>query len=242
MFGNTCKRCNEKVSKSSNFCGNCGLDLSRNYDPRDYGMIGRDDFGPLNDMPMGLGSLFGNIMKEMMKQMNDAQKEMREPHNHNHEHAHNHGHKPKQGKDNTKVNKSGISISISSTGDGQPKIKIEKFGDAAKKNLDDEESEIQEIIPNNEISDEVAKQYAKLPKEEAKSKVRRLSNKIIYEIELPGVTSLEDIIINRLEEGIEVRAFAEKKSYFKNLPVNYPITKYSLSKGGKLLIELREED
>ncbi len=229
MFEDKCLRCGNKVSSSSNFCSNCGADLSKNYDERDYGMLGKDDHGSLNEFPFGLSSIIGNLTKEMVKQMNHMTKEMQQPQE-----------KIKQTKiNNPKTKQSGISINISSSGNGQPRINIQKFGDGAMEEMIEGE-EIEEIIPNNEISDEMAKQYSKLPKEEAKSNVRRIADKIVYEIDLPGVKKLDDIIINKLEEGIEIKAFAKEKSYFKNLPVNYPITKYKLMKGGKLLIEMEE--
>ncbi len=242
MFDNKCLRCGSKVSSSSNFCSNCGADLSKNYDPRDYGMLGKDDYGSLNEFPLGISSIIGNLTKEMMKQVNSMTKEIQQPQEKV---------RPIKKANNPNIKQSGISISISSSGNGQPKIEVRKFGDGKKINNihegeimigeDDEEyEEIEEIIPNNKISVEKAKKYSKLPKEEAKSRVRRIGDKVVYEIDIPGVKRLDDVIINRIESGIEIKAFTNDKSYFKNLPVNYPITDYKLAKGGKLLIEMEE--
>jgi len=87
------------------------------------------------------------------------------------------------------------------------------------------------------ISEEKARKLAKLPKEEALAKVRRLSNKVVYELDLPEVKSLEDITINQLENSIEIKAFAKDKVFHKIIPISLPITNYNLSKG-KLVLEL----
>jgi hypothetical protein len=68
-----------------------------------------------------------------------------------------------------------------------------------------------------------------------------LTNKIVYEIDLPGVTNVKDVIINRLENSIEVKAFAKDKAYFKLIPLSLPIERYHL-KEGKLVLELKPED
>jgi hypothetical protein len=233
MFGSKCMRCGVKVSSESNFCSMCGSDLSRNYDPRDYGMLGKDDNGPIADFPFGLSAIIGNLMNEMNKQMknamNQASPEGRQTPT------------PKKMQNNPakKVKSSGISISISTSGNGQPKIDIKKFGDAMK--TQEMEEELEEVIPANTMTDEKARIVSKLPKEEAKSRVKRLANKLVYEIEIPGVKSLDDIIINRLETGLEIKAFTTEKSYFKSIPVALPISRYKLSKNGILVIELAED-
>lgn len=230
MFNNNCLKCGSKVAKNNNFCSNCGFDLSKNYDPRDYGMIGRDDNGPIGELPMSLGSIINGLMNEMNKQINKSLRE-----------GQNTRKVDKQEKSPKIIKQSGISINISSSGDGQPRISIKKVG-GNNDFIKEEFEEIEEIIPSNKISEEKARMVAKLPKEEAKSSVKRFDDKLIYEIQVPGVKKLEDIIINKLEESIEVKAFSEKTSYFKNLPVNLPITNYKLSKKGVLTIELLGED
>jgi hypothetical protein len=70
--------------------------------------------------------------------------------------------------------------------------------------------------------------------------VRRLSDRIVYEIELPGVKA-SDIIINKLQNSIEIKAFTKEKAFFKLLPVALPILNYYM-KQGKLVLELKPED
>ena len=69
--------------------------------------------------------------------------------------------------------------------------------------------------------------------------MRGFSNKIIYEIEIPGVESIENVSIVQLENSIEIKAFSKDIGYEKILPINFPISKYQLS-NGKLILELKE--
>lgn len=80
----------------------------------------------------------------------------------------------------------------------------------------------------NQLSDADARKLAKLPKKEAKTEVRRMSNRVIYEIELPGVKSMKEVIINKLENSMEIKAFSSTKAYFKRIPVNLPLVNYIL--------------
>ncbi|MEM2772259.1 MAG: hypothetical protein QXR88_00180, partial [Candidatus Pacearchaeota archaeon] len=89
------------------------------------------------------------------------------------------------------------------------------------------------------IKDESLKNIEKLPREEAKYKIKRLGNVIIYEINLPGVKSLDDIEIKKLENSIEIKAIGKDKVYFKLIPINLPIYKYELKKD-KLIIHFTQ--
>jgi len=89
------------------------------------------------------------------------------------------------------------------------------------------------------MSSESQKKISNLPKKEPSTNIRRLANKVIYELDIPGVKSIEDISIIKLENSIEIKALAEdrKKAYSKLIPINLPITNYELS-DGKLILEL----
>lgn len=90
----------------------------------------------------------------------------------------------------------------------------------------------------NTISREKLKKFSELPKEEPKSRIKRLSGKIIYELLVPGVNSVEDVLINRLENSIEIKALSKDRVYLKNLKVNLPILRYSLI-NDSLIIEMQ---
>lgn len=87
------------------------------------------------------------------------------------------------------------------------------------------------------MSDESLKKISELPKKEPSTNIRRLANKIIYELNIPGVKSIKDISITKLENSIEIKALAGNKAYAKLIPLNLPITDYELS-DGKLILEL----
>ena len=132
----------------------------------------------------------------------------------------------------------GISISISISSNRKPEIKVKGFGPGFENLQVQEKAEEKPIKIMPTITEEKARKYTKLPREEAKTSVRRLSNKLIYEINLPGVNSLNNIIINKLENSIEIKAFSKDKVYVKLIPVNLSILNYKLEKE-KLILELK---
>jgi len=225
MFKKRCPRCARKIDKDFDFCPYCGTDfrferkMERN---RDYGFLGKDDLSDspnFNAAPFNLNNLFGSklfnsLFQELDKQLKEMDKEMA-------------GEKEKR-KNN------GISISISMSDGKNPDIRINGLGPGKT------EKATEKVIPRRKISDEEAKKLAKLPKKEAKTEVRRFSNKIVYEIDLPGIKNLKDILINKLENSIEIKAFSKDTAYFKLLPVNLPILDYKLE-DSKLILELKPQ-
>ena len=79
----------------------------------------------------------------------------------------------------------------------------------------------------------------KKAKKEPITSVKRFSDKVIYEISLPGVESQKELSITKLENSIEVRAKSKNNSYFKVIPIDSPITGYGFEKG-KLSLEFGE--
>jgi len=82
-----------------------------------------------------------------------------------------------------------------------------------------------------ELSTESQKKFSKFKKTEPKTSLKRLGDKIIYELETPGVESIKDISIIRLEKGLEVKAVAKNKAYQKSIKIDLPLTKYQLLEG-----------
>ena len=68
----------------------------------------------------------------------------------------------------------------------------------------------------------------KLKKTEPKTNLKRFGDQINYELEIPGVSSIKDVSILRLEKGLEVRAIAKKIAYQKRIAIDMPLSKYSL--------------
>lgn len=211
-----CEKCGKKIEEKYSFCPYCGSNMSSEND-EDFGMLGKNDFMPLANeikLPMGLNVLFNSVMKNLSKEL-DAQL------------------KGNFKEDNSKKEKKdGISISISTFGNGAPKIKVSQMG-----NQKITPEKVNEKLKKNNFTKEKIKQFAGLKREEPKTNIRRLSNKIVYEIEMPEVKSIEDVSIVNLENSIEIKAIGEKKAYAKIIPISLPIKSYDLS-DGKLILEL----
>jgi len=67
------------------------------------------------------------------------------------------------------------------------------------------------------------RQTRKLPKTviEPRVNIKRLSDVIVINVELPGVKSEQDVVLNRFSNSIELRAYAGDKGYFKILKIPY---------------------
>lgn len=234
MFSKKCKRCGRKIEKEYDFCPYCGNDFrmeKRFQEDRDFGFLGKEDslFPEFPSMNLGVGMPFGKLFDSLIKQLDVQMRELDK----------------EIGKEDIKkirkipgMQTSGFNISIASSNEKQPEIRISGFGPEFEKIKGELKTPEKEIKIKNIISEEKAKQIAKLPRKEAETKVRRLSNKIIYEISLPEVDDIKDVILNKLENSIEIKAFSKDKVYFKLLPVNLPIVDYKLQ-DEKLILELK---
>ena len=95
-------------------------------------------------------------------------------------------------------------------------------------------------LPKPRISEEILEKSKKLPRKEAKSSVRRTSDRIVYELSTPGISSLNNVLINKLEDSLEIRAYTEKAVYYKLLPAKLPLVQYSINPSeGKLILEFK---
>jgi len=211
-----CEKCGKKIEEKYSFCPYCGNNVDSEND-EDFGMLGKNDFMSVaNEMklPLGLNTLFNSMMKNLSKELDEQLK----------------GNfiEDKQ----KKVKRDGISISISTFGNGTPKIKVTPMG-----NQKVVEERPNEKLKKNNFTKERIKKFSELKREEPKTNIRRLSNKIVYEIEMPDVKSIEDVSIVNLESSIEIKAIGEKKAYAKIIPISLPIKNYDLSEG-KLILEL----
>jgi len=120
----------------------------------------------------------------------------------------------------------GIRINVSTS---KPQIKqVLKETDSVKERLNQ----------SNRISQEEMQRRISLPKVNAESKVKRLSDKIIYEINVPGVINKEDITITKLATGLEIRAYSGSRCYVKFIPLTVEVIRYAV-KDEKIYIELK---
>lgn len=89
-----------------------------------------------------------------------------------------------------------------------------------------------------EISAEEKDRRMGLQKVEASSKVKRLADRIIYEIEAPGIRTKKDISLTELASGLEVRVYSKDKCYVKVIPFKVEVIEYHVEKD-KLFLELK---
>ncbi|MDD5192632.1 MAG: zinc-ribbon domain-containing protein [Candidatus Nanoarchaeia archaeon] len=211
MFGKKCPNCNRKIEKSNRFCPFCGYNLSIR-DNEDFGFLGKDD---IEDNFESMFNNFDNlpmnkILKTAMKMTEKMMKDMQNQELNQPKENYNH------------------SMDIQFFVNGKrvfPETNIKQ--------------QVQKPIKiENKLAPEKINQISKLPRKEPKTKMKRLGEKLIYEIAVPGVDNIDDILINQLENSIEVKAISKTKVYSKNLNVNLPILKYSLDKGN-LILELQ---
>jgi len=214
MFGKSkvCCRCGKKCSKKDNFCPNCGFNFKN-----------EELFQP----SFNLGFPFNTLLKQLSKEIEQSFKELDK------------GMEPtfdddRPRKTTIEPKMHGISISISSSGEGNPIIKVRNLGHNKEKKPDNRPEQIQKAP---KLTDEQRERLSKLPKEEPSTSVRRLTDRIVYEIDLPGVEE-KNIIITRLQNSIEIKAFTKEKAFFKLIPISLPILKSKLEEG-KLIIELK---
>lgn len=224
-----CKNCNEKISTSYTFCPYCSAPTSDFFedDSKDWGLLGKDDspeYEPEEEikLPAGINMLFNTLMNSLSKQMKELEK----------------SEKVKNKKDSPKVKKSGIGISIHTSGNKPPEIKVTSFGNMPK--AKEQNKKIEKSPMPLQFPKANSRKFIGLPKEEPKTNIRRFSDKVIYEIDMPEVKSLEDISISQFEKSIEIKALAKNKVFQKIIPINLPIKKYDFSKK-KLVLELDAE-
>jgi len=210
MFGSKkCSACGNKIEKKWSYCPYCSFSLKKKRYEEDFGLLGsEDDFIP--------AELQGVNLKGMDKLMNSLMKQL-----------------DKELSDGRGFSQPGVpmgfKIQIST---GNPQIK--RIGQAQEEKKIKKEKQ---YIPEN-ISEEEMERRMNLPRENAVSSVKRLSDKIIYEIDVPGIKSKKDIVVTKMENSIEIKAFSKDKCYIKTIPMIVEILAISL-KDEKLFLELK---
>jgi len=100
---------------------------------------------------------------------------------------------------------------------------------------------VQKKVPRREVvevSEKETERRARLKKVEAKSRVKRLGDVIIYEIEAPGLKKKEDVVITELATGLEIRAYAKDKCYVKIIPLKVEILSWRVDRE-RVMVELK---
>jgi len=209
MFGKKeCGRCGEKSGAKCNFCPNCGVPFDeKGFKKSDFGMLGEKD--SREEMEIA-NSIFGGFGGKMMGRMLESAVKMLE----------------REMQKEMKKSKPKTNLQLFVNG---KKIDLGNYQNEEKS----EESEIStEKLPNSEL-----KGFSELKKKEPATNIRRLSNKVVYEVNMPGIKSEKDISVVKLENSIEVKAAGNNVAYKKIIPIGLPIKNYNLS-NGKLILEL----
>lgn len=208
-----CQKCGEKISGKFDFCPYCGLPA--NSLEEDWGLLGKNDqmkeIDPFQNAMIGgfSGKMLNKMLAGAMKMLeNEMQKEM------------------KSSREVLIPSNTSFELFINGKKISPSNINVTK-----KENIQPKKSQL------NQLSQDNIKKFAELPKHEPSANVRRLSNKVIYELDVPGVKSINDISIIKLENSIEVKAVSKDKAYKKLIPIDLPLKAYKLDKD-KLILEL----
>ncbi len=213
MFNKKCPNCNEKISGKYNFCPNCRYSLKKR---ENLGMLGKNDSDQNSFQDPLFGSMGGNVLGKMLgSAMKMLEKEMQKEMSQSNPTP----------RTNIKLMINGKEINM---GNSNPQIQKKTGKKEIKKSPSIK-------LPNQRLN------ISKLSKEEPKTNIRRLSDKVIYEVELPGVKSIKNISIIRLENSIEIKAITKSKAYVKIIPLNLQITNYELEEE-KLILELEAKN
>ena len=216
MFKKKCSKCSKKIEKSYDFCPYCGKNLKSEYEGEDFGFLGKNDFVESEGQGLIGNSFMDKIINKAMKELPSIMKSMEKQMNPDFQNSN---------QNQPNFPKSNMRIKFMVNGKEVPLNQSSKPLQPKK-------------IPPTQISEEKSKQLSKLPRKEPKTIMKRLSDKLIYELTVPGVNNVQDILINQLENSIEIKAIAKNKVYSKTINMTLPILKYSLIKG-LLIIEFQ---
>lgn len=228
MFGKKpCPSCSKKIEGKYSFCPYCGNPVGKSAD--EYGMLGTNDImqqnsGLFDSFFSGMGSgmlnkMLGSTMKMLEKELEKEMKSQK---------------KGGDSKEFSNPQRTNFEIIINGKRVNPENI---RFSQRIIPHSGKAQKAAKPLKKSASMSAESIKKMSKMPRQEPSTSIRRFSNKVIYEIEIPGVKSIEDISITKLENSIEVKALANDKAYSKLIPINLPILNYELS-DGKLTLEL----
>ncbi|MBI2043902.1 zinc-ribbon domain-containing protein [Candidatus Pacearchaeota archaeon] len=203
-----CKNCGESIEKKYRFCPYCG-ELSSRRAIRNEGMLGEDD-ELIEEMSGFSNSIFGNMGTKMMNKMFESAMKMIEKEME----------KEMKRSEQEKVPKAEYQLFINGK-----RVQPKKIVHAKTKKAEIE-------LPSNYL-----KNFAALPKKEPKTNIRRFSDKVVYEITIPGVKEVNDLAVIKLENSLELKAVTKGKAYHKIIPINLPVVNYEFSEG-KLVLEM----
>jgi hypothetical protein len=202
-----CESCSSKISDESNFCPNCGESrIDEETEREDLGLLGRTD---INDSQFSNDHSLNESLGVADKLIGSLVNSL----------VKNLG---KQFKDLDKIGE---------------KTNIQAFPNGIKIRIGPPIKRVQKAsMPKNIITEEQIKKISSLPKATAKTSIKRLSDKVIYELATPKIASPKDVFVSKLESGYEIKAISDKKVYVNTIPIDLPLRGFSLN-SKKLSIE-----
>ena len=207
-----CKKCGKSIDKNSNFCSSCGSKINNDFE-KDFGMLGKTDLQtPQNPFQNILpGGFSGGVLGKMLgSAMGMLEKEMQ-----------------KEFKNQDNFPQSNVELFINGKKINPKNVRVTKK--PIQKQIN-QEKPVEKIIKLPIFSKDKQKKFLSFKKTEPQTKIRRLSDQVIYEIEIPGVKNLQDLSIKPAGNSIEIKATTKTKSYFKSIPLTLPLVSYSLEK------------
>jgi HSP20 family molecular chaperone IbpA len=205
-----CRNCGEKIKGDFVFCPFCGSPTGKEINEEDWGLLGKnDEIQEANPFSRGL---FAGMSDKMLNKMLTSAMKMLEK-------------EMQKTSQNTDI-QSNIELYINGKRISPENIKVTKKVEKQPKSP---------IIQS--FNQENIKKFSTLPKKEPSTNIRRLSNKVVYELNVPGVDSIKDIAVTKLENSIEIKAVAKDKAYAKVIPIDLPLRGFKLDKD-KLILEL----
>lgn len=227
MFGNKCNKCGKRIRKSYDFCPTCGNSLNNKFNA-DYGFLGKNDIDDLDmKLPFGFNMLFKPLLKELQKQMVELDKELK---------------KEQGGGKKSNISHTNFSIHIKAPGQKPINLTTSDFPGMISQNESinkSRNSNVQSLVLPK-ISRDVIDRSKDFPRKEPETSVRRLADKIVYELSVPGVPSLSGINIRKLDSAFEVKAVAKKEVFNKSISINLPLINYYFA-NDKLVLEFLNE-
>ncbi len=196
-----CINCNSKVNKEYSYCPHCSSPMiSPEEEMRNFGMLGKNDIQDHFSQPMNSANL-GMADKMLQSIMQSLVKSL---------------------DSQFKEQSSGKAMT--------PEIENTPNGIRIKLGIQSPQKKLKKKTQSSvhSITEEQSKKMSKLPRAEAKTNIKRLSDKVIYEVSASGVQSPKDIFISKTESGYEVKAIGKKKIYVNSLPINLPLKGYYL--------------
>lgn len=209
-----CANCKSDLETEFSFCPYCGLSLiDKEKELKEFGMLGKKDFADRNSANTLLAQQGGISDKILNAMINSVMKNL----------GKQFADMEKNMESEIKPIPNGFSIKIG------PKMQNKQIEEKPK-------ATTARKSPNNEQ----LKKISSLPRVSAKSNVKRLGNKIIYELGMEGIKSPEDIFVSKLENGYEIKAIGDKNIYVNTIPLDLPVKTFKLEKD-KITVEFKTE-